>query len=355
MTDSPHFAARLITVSAAGYAAAAATRLLEAHPDTTGRFGAGAFTDWQAHLTQRLNELAAALLADEAQLFVSEVSWSAAAFRARQVPISDLKASLECLREILDEELPEAASEVPRRYLELGLAALEREADEPAPRLSAESQTDRLGLVFLEALLSGDRRKALDAILAAVDEGLTIPEALDALEFAQRRVGEMWHAHQLVVAQEHFVTEAARSAVTLLTQRAESQEANGKTVVVAPAPGNFHDMGARVVAAFFEMEGWRTIHLAEPMPADEVAIGLEAFDADLLALSMSLSTQLEATIALVTKARAELPGVKILLGGRTLVQNPQLCERIGADACAQTAADAPRVAARLVGLAPTSP
>lgn len=102
------------------------------------------------------------------------------------------------------------------------------------------------------------------------------------------------------------------------------------------------------------MKGWRTIHLAEPMPADELALGLEAFEADLLALSMSLSTQLEATIALVAKARAERPGLKILLGGRSLVQCPQLCERTGADACGETAAAALRLGGQLVGLAPAN-
>jgi methanogenic corrinoid protein MtbC1 len=356
MTESAQFASRLISASAGGYAAAATNRLLETHPDTADRFGAQAFSDWQAHLKQRLDELAAALLADEEQLFVSEVAWSAAAFRARQVPDSDLRASLECLRDILGEELPAAAGERPRRYLELGLAALERASDERAPQPSPESETRRLGLVYLEAALSGDRRRAVDAILAAVDGGLAIRAAFDALVFAQQQVGEMWHAQQLGVAQEHFVTETTRSVMALLAQRAESKETNGKTVVVASAPGNYHDIGPRVVAAFFEMEGWRTVHLAEPLPAGELALGLAAFEADLLALSMSLSTQLEASIALVKKARAERPGLKILVGGRCLVQrSKKLCERIGADACGETAADAVRLGGQLVGLAPTGP
>ena len=353
MTETSQFASRLISASAEGYAAATANRLLERHPETAGRFGAQAFTDWQAHLKQRLDELAAALLADEAQLFVSEVAWSAVAFRARQVPSSDLRASLECLREVLGEELPAAAGELPQNYLDLGLATLERAPAEPPAE--QESETSRLGLVYLEAALSGDRRRAVDAILAALDGGLAVRKAFDSLILAQRQVGDMWHASQLGVAQEHFVTETTRSVMTLLTQHAERAEPKGKTVVVASAPGNTHDIGARVVAAFFEMEGWRTILLAQPMPAGELALGLEAFEADLLALSMSLSTQLRGTIAAVAAARAARPGLKILLGGRILEQSPQLCERIGADACGETAEDALRLGAQLAGLAPTGP
>lgn len=82
--------AHLISASSTRYAGAVANRLLEQHPDTAGRFGARAFADWQTHLKQRLDESAAALLADEAQLFVSEVARSAAAFsqaRGRRVAV----------------------------------------------------------------------------------------------------------------------------------------------------------------------------------------------------------------------------------------------------------------------------
>ena len=89
------------------------------------------------------------------------------------------------------------------------------------------------------------------------------------------------------------------------------------------------------------------------MPRWSGVLGLEAFEADLLALSMSQSTQLRATIALVAKARTVRPGLKILVGGRSLAQSPQLCERIGADAWGESAFEAPRLGGRLVGISPT--
>lgn len=349
MSASNQFASSLIAAGAAGYAAAAAGRLLEKHPEVADRFGKSAFSDWQAHLKQRLEELSAAVLADDPRLLVAEVEWSTKAFRAREVPDSDLRASLECLRDVLSEELPPAAGERPGDFLGLALAALDASNGGP-PRQVVESDTDRLGLVYLEAALSGDRDRALEAVLSASEGALELPSVFEALMFAQRQTGEMWHARELGVAQEHFVTETTRAAITLLTERAETKESNGKTVVVALSPGNYHDMAARIVSAFFILEGWRVIHLAEQTPADELALGLEAFDADLLALSMSLSTQLSATIDLVARARAERPGLKVLLGGRVLVQSPQLCERIGADAWGESAADAPALGAQLVGL-----
>jgi hypothetical protein len=42
--------------------------------------------------------------------------------------------------------------------------------------------------------------------------------------------------------------------------------------------------------------------------------------------------------------------VKVLVGGRSLVDMPRLCSRIGADACAATAEEAVAAGARLTGL-----
>lgn len=353
MAEPAEFASRLISAGAAGYAAGAAERLLELHPETAARFGASAFADWQAHLQQRLEELAAALLAGEPELFVSEVLWSRRAFEVREVPAADLRASLESLRATLAEELPAAAGGEPVRFVELGLAALEREpaAEEERPPDAAD-ETTRLGLAYLEAALEGDRRRAVDVLLSAVDDGLAIPEAFAALSFAQAQVGKMWHAWQVGIAQEHFVTDTTRSLLVLLTERAEKAPANGKTVIVASAPGNAHDIGTRIVAARFEIAGWRAIHLGAGLPAGDLALGAEVFAADLLALSMSLPTQLRATMEAVVKARAARPGLKILAGGRALFLAPRLCERLGADACGASADEALALGAGLVGLAP---
>lgn len=355
MKPANQFTARLISVSASGYATSAAHTLLAEAPKLADRFGGGAYTAWQAHLEKRLEELAAALLAEDPGLFIDEVNWSAEAFRAREVPVSDLRASLEILGRVLERELPEEPAELAASYVEQAIAALGEPAAEADGEAGEVRETepevqDVLALVYLEAALSGDRRRAIDAVLAAVDDGLAVPAALETLLDAQQRVGDLWHAEQIGVAQEHVVTETTRTVMALLSTRAQPREPNGKAVMVALAPGNSHSIGARVVATHFELAGWRTMYLADPLPAGELLLGLEAFSPHLLALSMSLSTQLGNTIDLVTQVRDLYPEVKVLVGGRRLVKSPQLCETIGADACGASLAEALRLAAELVGL-----
>ena len=68
----------------------------------------------------------------------------------------------------------------------------------------------------------------------------------------------------------------------------------GKTVLTAAVAGNRHDLGTQAVADFFEMDGWRIVHLGADVPADALVEVLESVDVDLLALSAALAVQLPA-------------------------------------------------------------
>lgn len=351
MSDPSQFAATLIAAGAPGYAATAADRLLEEHPQTAERFGASAFTDWRDHLAQRLRELSAALVAGDPQLFTQEVLWARSAFEGREVPVDDLQASLVCLREVLSEELPADAGGAADGYLELGLEALAAEPGETQPELDHRTPEGRLALAYLEAALAGDRRRAIDTVLEALDDGLELSSAYQALMWAQREVGAMWHFGELVVAQEHFVTATTQVMIALLGERAgRGAAANGKTVMVAVAPGDGHSLAARLLANLFESAGWRTIHLGGSLPPAELAMGVEAFEVDLLVLSLTVSTHLAAAVEAVRQARARRPDLKVLAGGQVLTRSPAVGDRLGADACVAAPEEALEVAARMVGL-----
>ncbi len=349
MPAPPDFAANLISTGASGYGNAAAYVLLERHPEVGGRFGKGALANWSRHLTERARELAAAILVEEPALFASEVAWSQVGFASRAVPVDDLRASLECLRDALAAELPEQVRGLPGEYFETALAGLSEREPRRAPMRGAEVAEARLTLEYLEAALSGRRRKAVDLVLDAVDGGLEVDRAFsEVLEAAQILVGEMWHAREVSVAQEHFVTATSEVAMTLLAQRTVPPRDGDHTVVLTVAPGNAHELGAKTLSHRFEREGWNTIYLGSELPAAEAAGALESFDADLLAISIAMSVQLPAALKTVRLAREVRPGAKVLLGGRVFGVAPDLWQKLGADGSAVDAPQAVAVARRLV-------
>lgn len=352
MPDTTTFAAQVLETGASAYAGYAASLLLERRPAILDRYGPSAMRDWKAHLTERVRELAAALAAEEPRLFAARLRWEDQAFRARDLGNEDLLAGLECLREVLGEALPERTRGVVADYLEPAVESLSAPA--PARRRDPDPSDPKgkLALQYLKTVLEGESRRALDLVTEAHREGMTIRELyLDVLLVAQRQVGEMWHLGDLGIAEEHFVTATTQRAMAILAQRVTPEKSLGKTIVTAAVSGNTHALGVRVLADFFEFAGWRSVCLGPDVPPADIAAAAMYFEADVLALSATLSTHLR-TVGETIAAVRDLPGrkVAILVGGGAFDDATHLWERLGADGYAPTVEVAVETAGRLVGL-----
>lgn len=224
------------------------------------------------------------------------------------------------------------------------------------PALNSATPEGLLGLDYLAKLLAGDRRAACGVVLRAADEGLPIRTLyLRVLTPVLEEVGRMWHLGEASIAEEHFATDTTQGLMAILASRAPAPAANGKTVVVTAAPGNTHDMAARVAADFFEMDGWRAICLGADIPAREIAGACAAFTPDLVAISAMMPAQLRsAADAIAAIGRAQTPRPKVLVGGRAFAGAPQLFTTVGADAYASSVEEACVVGRRLVGLPESS-
>ena len=98
--------------------------------------------------------------------------------------------------------------------------------------------------------------------------------------------------------------------------------------------------------------GGGVIQLGSNVPADDLAQAVEFYDADLVALSVSLATQLtalEETIDVVRKNKRGVD-VKILAGGCGMMGAAELARSKGADDFAMNAVEAVARGNALVGL-----
>ncbi len=351
MSSKDPFTAQLLEISAAGYAALAARRLLEQHPEVADRFGPDALGAWKSALGQRLVELAAALKLGAPRVFAGRVLWTESAFRARDIPVEDLRASLEALSSVLQEELPEASRKPAGQTLALALEALEGAGPQADLVLDPATPSGQLALKYITAVLEGDSRAGIDLVLDQLDEGLSVESAyVDVLMPAQRELGRLWHAGELGIAEEHLVTHTTQRLMSLLAHRAPRARPNGHTAVCASVLGNAHDIGIRVIADFLEIAGWRSIYLGADVPASELAAAVQYFDGDLLVLSAALPTQLEHIgTAIESVRRLENRQVKVMVGGLAFRDAPELWKELGADGYAETAGEAVALADSLLG------
>ena len=114
--------------------------------------------------------------------------------------------------------------------------------------------------------------------------------------------------------------------------------------------GNQIDIGLQAVTHFFELDGWRTIYLGADVPAADVVQAVAHFEADLLGLSASQSTQLRTVQETIDAVRSAPGGeeVKVIVGGFAFAGLDDLPPKLGADGYAANPAAAVEVGAQLV-------
>ncbi len=100
----------------------------------------------------------------------------------------------------------------------------------------------------------------------------------------------------------------------------------GPRLLAAWVEGELHDVGARMVADFFEMDGWDTTCLGANTPGDALIEALRARGATLVAISATLDVHVHTSAELIAAVRAspDLAHVRIIVGGRPFQLAPAL-------------------------------
>lgn len=349
MSDTNAYIAEMLRISARAYAARAAEQLLERHPDCAAQFDGTAFPGWQDNLTRCVYELAVALELDEPSLFAAQLEWSRDAFAAREVPVEHLRHSLECLRIVLGEELPEGTGDQPVAVID---RALERLGNGPAQRsrLAPDSDASRVALRYVEAVLGGDRQRAIRVVLDVVERGLPVADAYERVLLpAQAEIGVMWHLGEITVPEEHAATETTRTVMALLSRNAAAEADDGPTALVAAVEGDRHDIGTRAVADLLEMNGFRVVLLGCDVPIRDLARSVTDFSPDVAILGASLSLHLRHLRRSIGAIRDMDNGgsVRIVVGGPAFGELQHLAERLAADGFAASPGRAVELAQRL--------
>lgn len=205
---------------------------------------------------------------------------------------------------------------------------------------------------YMACLLRGDRHGAMDLVIEAVGQGVDVRDVyLSVFQPVQHEIGRLWQINQVSVAQEHFCTAATQLAMSRLYSQVFGAPRNGRKMVATCVGGELHELGIRMVADLFEMEGWDTYYLGANTPAKSILETVVAQEADVLAVSATVHFNLSAMTDLVRTVRgsADATTLKILVGGRPFNLVPNLWERVGAHGTAASATEAVTLADELVG------
>lgn len=205
---------------------------------------------------------------------------------------------------------------------------------------------------YVKSLRDGDRRAALKIARDALTNGIDIRDLyMDVFQPAMHEIGRLWETNEITVAQEHLATAITQSVMAQLYAHVFAKPPKGRTMVATCIGGELHELGIRMVADFFEIEGWDVYYLGANMPVEDVVTMVNERKADVLAISVTLNNHVPRARELIYSVRESPIGnnVKIFFGGQPVNRSPDIYKTVGADMTARDARSAVELANEVVG------
>jgi MerR family transcriptional regulator, light-induced transcriptional regulator len=204
---------------------------------------------------------------------------------------------------------------------------------------------------FTALVLSGGVEDLEDFVVDMTVRGITTHDIyLDLMAPTARLLGQYWEDD---ICSFTDVTMGLGKLQTLLYRLSASHppprphDASPSALFLTPE-GSQHSLGIRMVEELFRDAGWRTIcEINTPLPTLIDLVQQDSFD--IIGISLSAQGQVEQTRFIIEKLReaSQNPAVQIVVGGKLILDDPNLAQRLGADLSARDGKEAIVIATKL--------
>ncbi len=181
--------------------------------------------------------------------------------------------------------------------------------------------TERLYQEYLILLLDGNRRECTRIVKQLLDRNIEIKTLYtDLFQKSLYEVGRLWEFNKISVAKEHLVTAITEGLLNLvyprLFDRSAPDSSNNRKVVISCAANEFHQIGGKMVADMFELNGWNSQFIGANTPVDDMLAHIQDEKPDLVGLSVSVYFNMPALRAELAAIRGNFQHLDILVGGQ---------------------------------------
>jgi MerR family transcriptional regulator, light-induced transcriptional regulator len=192
-----------------------------------------------------------------------------------------------------------------------------RRAARATPDAAALDQT--LSRQLFETIVGGHEEAAGAALVSLYLQGHTVARVADrALCPALRKVGDLWYAGELSVAQEHLATRTALSALQALRASLNVGEREGTRVgACGSVEGDFHELPVHLAALTMEAQGWSVVNLGVNTPFYALSEVIRRFEPRVVCVASTVFTHTDRAVREYGEFGAAVAraGASVILGG----------------------------------------
>lgn len=175
----------------------------------------------------------------------------------------------------------------------------------------------RLYEAYFSNLLVGNRRECLKIVNQLQDSGSNVYDIyVQLFQAALYDIGTLWEQNKISVAVEHLATSITEMLMLSLYPAIFAAEHCGKKALIACVADEFHQLGAKMVADIFELNGWDGYFLGANTPLKDLTGMIQDKKPDVLGLSLSIYFNFNKLITALETIRREFPEQTIMVGGQ---------------------------------------
>jgi monomethylamine corrinoid protein len=204
-----------------------------------------------------------------------------------------------------------------------------------------------------DAIVKQNINGTVEATKAALAAGISAVEAIDGgLAVGMKIIGDKFEAAEIYLPQIMMSAKAMNAAMEILTPELAKEKAGEGvgTAITFVQEGDIHDIGHRLVSTMLGANGFKIIDLGVDVSNDTLVEEVKKSKGGKLLLvgSALMTTSMlgQKDTVVVLQEEGLRDSVKIMFGGAPVSQ--KWIDEIGADATAENAADAARVALGLM-------
>jgi excisionase family DNA binding protein len=198
-----------------------------------------------------------------------------------------------------------------------------RRGETPGTAAVDETEPDGVALdedlsrLMFETLLAGYVESAAESLVGLRRRGHTVARIADAVLCpALRRVGDLWHAGELSVAEEHLATRTALTAVQILRDDLRLKGGD-RAAICCAVEDDYHELPVHLAALTLEGLGWGVVNLGTSTPFYALAEAVERFAPGIVCVASTVFNHPDRAAREYGefKRAAERAGASVVLGG----------------------------------------
>jgi len=173
---------------------------------------------------------------------------------------------------------------------------------------------------YCSALIHGERHNCHEMVDRIKNSFASISDLYTQLfQKSLYEVGRLWEINKISVAVEHVATAITEYLMNNVYADIIQSSSTGMRVIIASAPNEYHQIGAKMVADIFEMNGWDSWYLGANSPTSELIQLANDIQPHVIGLSLSVYFHLFDLETMIHTIQKNISGCPIIIGGQAFV------------------------------------